>query len=60
MAETNYQMLEVSSFIILQLAEGLTSINKDNSADFLGEKKYNEEIRGGGCLFFDNTQENFK
>ena len=42
------------------LVEGLTAINKDNSADFLGEKKYNEEIRGGGCLFFDNTQENFK
>ena len=41
------------------LAECLTSINKDNSADFLGEKKYNDEIRGG-CLFFDNTQENFK
>ena len=52
MAETNYQMLEVSSFIILQLAEGLTSINKDNSADFLGEKKYNEEIRGGGVSIF--------
>ena len=55
MAETNYQMLEVLS---LWLAEGLTSINKDNSANFLSEKKYNEEIRGG-CLFFDNTQKNF-
>ena len=33
------------------LAEGLTAINKDNSADFLGEKKYNEEIRGG-CVYF--------
>ena len=33
------------------LAEGLTATNKDNSADFLGEKKYNEEIRGGGVYF---------
>ena len=30
------------------LAEGLTSIDKDNSADFLGETKYNEQIGGGG------------
>ena len=34
------------------LAEGLTAINKDNSADFFGEKKYNEEIRGGGVSIF--------
>ena len=34
------------------LAEGLTAINKDNSADFLGEKKYNEEIGGGGGVYF--------
>ena len=54
------KLSNVRSFIIMWLAEGLTAINKDNSADFLGEKKYNEEIRGGGCLFFDNTQENFK
>ena len=40
------------------LAEGLTAINKDNSADFLGEKKYNEEIRGGGgvSIFWQYTR----
>ena len=29
----------VRSFIILQSGEGLTSFNKDNSANFSGEKK---------------------
>ena len=29
----------VRSFIILQPGEGLTSFNKDNSANFSGEKK---------------------
>ena len=26
--------------------EGSTSLNNDNSANFSGEKKYNEELRG--------------
>ena len=56
MAETNYQMLEVLS---LWLAEGLTSINKDNSANFLSEKKYNEEIRGG-VYFLTIRKKTFK
>ena len=32
------KLSNVRSFIILRLVEGLTSINKDNSANFLGEK----------------------
>ena len=36
----------VRSFSILQSGEGSTSFNKDNSANFSGEKKYNEEFQG--------------
>ena len=36
----------VRSFSILQSGEGSTSFNNDNSANFSGEKKYNEEFRG--------------
>ena len=36
-------MLEVS---ILESGEVLTSFNNDNSANFSGEKKWNEEFRG--------------
>ena len=36
MAETSYQMLKVLSF--LQSGESLTPSNKDNSANFSGEK----------------------
>ena len=36
----------VRSFSILQSGEGSTSSNNDNSANFSGEKKYNEEFRG--------------
>ena len=36
----------VGSFIILWSGESLTSFNNDNSANFPGEKKYNEAFRG--------------
>ena len=36
----------VRSFSILQSGEGSTSFNNDNSANFSGEKKYNEKFRG--------------
>ena len=39
MAETSYQMLEVCTFIILQTEEGVISFNKNNLANFSGEKK---------------------
>ena len=40
-------LTNVTSFIILQSGEGLTSFNKDNSANFYGEKKkkINETFR---------------
>ena len=39
-------LTNVRSFIILQSGEGLTSFNKDNSANFSGEKKkINETFR---------------
>ena len=47
-AGTSYQ-ISVSnfrSFSILQSGEGSTSFNNDNSANFSGEKKYNEGFRG--------------
>ena len=44
MAGTSYQMLEVLAFCNLERAQ--TSFNNDNSANFSGEKKYNEEFRG--------------
>ena len=47
-----------SLVIILQSGEGSSSFNNDNSANFSGEKKYNEEFRG--VCFFDNTRKNFK
>ena len=42
MAGTSYQR----SFRILQSEEGSTSFNSDNSANFPGEQKYNEEFWG--------------
>ena len=33
----------VRGFIILRSGEGLTSLNKDNSDDFFGEKKKNKQ-----------------
>ena len=38
----------------MQLGEGLTSFNKDNSANFSGEKKYNELFV---VYIFGNTQQ---
>ena len=35
----------VGGFIILRPGEGLTSFNKDNSANFLEKKKDNEAFR---------------
>ena len=40
------KLSNVRSFIILQSGEGLTSLNNDNSANFSGEKKCNEEFQG--------------
>ena len=42
-AGTNYQMLEFLA-LILQSGEGPTSFNNDNSVNFSGEEKYNEEF----------------
>ena len=51
------KILEVLS---LQSGEGLTFFNKDNSANFSGEKKGSMKL--SGCLFLEpgNTQTNFK
>ena len=35
----------VRSFIILRLGEGLIFFNKDNSANFFGEKNYSEAFQ---------------
>ena len=51
------ELSKVRSFIILGSREGLTSFNKDNSAIFSNEKKYNEAQFRGGCLFFENTRQ---
>ena len=40
------KLSNVRSFSILQSGEGSTSFNNDNSANFSGEKKYNEEFLG--------------
>ena len=48
--------INVRSFIILRLAEGLTSFNKDNSANSSGESKVQWSLLE--CLFFENTRKN--
>ena len=52
---------KVRSFIIFQSGEGLTSFNKDNSANFSGEKK-KRSMKLFGCLFLEpgNTRTTFK
>ena len=40
------KLSNIRSFIILQSGEGLISFNNDNSANFSGEKKCNEEFQG--------------
>ena len=40
------KLSNVRSFSILQSGEVSTFFNNDNSANFSGEKKYNEEFRG--------------
>ena len=42
----NVEVMETSYQIILRSGQGLTSSNKENSANFSGEKKYNEAFRG--------------
>ena len=49
-------MLEVLSF--LQLGEVLTSFINDNSANFSGHKKYNEEFRVS--IFWQYARKNLK
>ena len=44
MAKTSYG--NVRSFIILRSGEGLSSFNKNNRANFSGEKKENEAFQG--------------
>ena len=44
-AGTRYQMCN-RRFSILQPGEVLSSFNNDKSANFSGEKKYNEEFQG--------------
>ena len=40
------KLSNVRNFSILQSGEVFSSFNNDNSANFSGEKKYNEEFRG--------------
>ena len=40
------ELSNVTRFIILRSEDGLTSFNKDNSAKFLVNHKYNEAFRG--------------
>ena len=42
----------VRGFIILRSGEGLTSLNKDNSDDFFGEKKNKQTIKLSGVTIF--------
>ena len=55
-AETSYK--NVRSFIILRLGKGLTSFNKDNSANFLDEKK--STVKFSGVAILENRPRNFK
>ena len=56
-AGTSYEMLEVLAFCNWERAHA-TSFNNDNSANFFGEKKYNEEFRD--VYFLTTRQKNFK
>ena len=42
----------VGRFIILRSGEGLTSLNKDNSDNFFGEKKKKKTIKLSGVTIF--------
>ena len=44
----------VRSFIIYQLGDGLTSFNKDSSANFSGKKKYHKDFQG---VYFASIRE---
>ena len=51
--------MNVRSFIILGLGEGVTSFDKNNRANFSGGKtEYNGAFRG--INIFKNTRKNFK
>ena len=56
MAETSYET--VRSFTILRSGEGVISFTKDNSANFLREKWYNEAFPGVYILRI--REKNFK
>ena len=51
------RLSNVRRFIILRSRKVLTRSNKDNSANFYGEKKCNEAIR---FFFLDNKRKIFK
>ena len=42
----------------MRSGEGLTSFNKDNSANFFGQKKCSEAFQGIFSLFVENTRKN--
>ena len=50
------KLSNVRSFSILRSEEGLTSCNKDKSANFFGQKKCSEAFRGVFSLFVENTR----
>ena len=53
------KLSNVRSFNHFGSGEGLTSFNKDKSANFFEKKKYNEAFRGIYFLF-ESTRKNFK
>ena len=52
------EVLFLFSYFILWLVEGLTSFNKDNSANFADEWKVERSVLG--YLFLENIRKNFK
>ena len=52
------EVLFLFSYFILWLVEGLTSFNKDNSANFADEWKVERSVPG--YLFLENIRKNFK
>ena len=55
LADTSYEVLYRLNYFAAE-RYSLTSFNKDNSANFFGEK----DVQGSypGCLLFENTREN--
>ena len=52
------EVLFLFFYFILWLVEGLTSFNKDNSANFADEWKVERSVPG--YLFLESTRKNFK